>query len=175
MNHVSQIPENFPKKLKDILTHFFKTEKQIDISFETIPPLFQTDGSVVPAYHHVYIKHNKKSLIPQQKPEWEMTRPNEFPKFFTCFRAFQIYDLRPTQNKLFHLIGEKKTMFIRRNKPLEHIIVLKPFITFEEHDFITELSEKKIPKPSSYLSDDTLFWGNLDDESYYNMQNAMEG
>ena len=59
MNHVSQIPENFPKKLKDILTHFFKTEKQIDISFETIPPLFQTDGSVVPAYHHVYIKHNK--------------------------------------------------------------------------------------------------------------------
>ena len=39
MNHVSQIPENFPEKL----TYLLKTEKQIDISFETIPPLFQTD------------------------------------------------------------------------------------------------------------------------------------
>ena len=67
MNHVSQIPENFLEKLKDILTYLFKTEKQIDISFETIPPLFQTDGSVVSAYHHVYIKHNKKPLIPQQE------------------------------------------------------------------------------------------------------------
>ena len=63
MNHISQIPENFPKKLKDILTYLFKTEKKIDISFETIPPLFQIDGSIVPAYHHVYIKHNKKPLI----------------------------------------------------------------------------------------------------------------
>ena len=27
MNHVSQIPENFPEKLKDILTYLFKTEK----------------------------------------------------------------------------------------------------------------------------------------------------
>ena len=45
-------------------------------------------------------------------PEWEMTRSNEFPDFFTCFRAFQIYYLRPTQNKLFHLIGEPKTMSI---------------------------------------------------------------
>ena len=43
MNHVSQIPEIFSKKLKDILTYLFKIEKQIDISFETIPPLFQTD------------------------------------------------------------------------------------------------------------------------------------
>ena len=43
MNHVSQIPKNFLEKLKDILTYFFKTEKQIDISFETIPPLFQTE------------------------------------------------------------------------------------------------------------------------------------
>ena len=82
--------------MKDILTYLFKTEKQIDISFETISPLFQTDGLVVPAYHHVYIKHNKEPLIPQQEPEWEMTRLNEFPEFFTCFRAFQIYDLRPT-------------------------------------------------------------------------------
>ena len=29
MNHVFQIPENFPVKLKDILTYLFKTEKQI--------------------------------------------------------------------------------------------------------------------------------------------------
>ena len=36
MNHVSQIPENFPKKLKDILTYLFKIEKQIDISFGTM-------------------------------------------------------------------------------------------------------------------------------------------
>ena len=27
MNHISQIPENFPEKLKDILTYLFKTEK----------------------------------------------------------------------------------------------------------------------------------------------------
>ena len=42
MDHVSQILENFPEKLKDILTYLFKTEKHIDISFETIPPLFLT-------------------------------------------------------------------------------------------------------------------------------------
>ena len=103
-----------------------------------------------------------------------MTRSNEFPKCFTCFRAFHIYDLRPTWNKLFHLIGETKTMSIWRNKPLEHIIVPKPFINSEEQDFITELSVE-IPKPSSYLNDDALFWENLNDESYYNLQNAMEG
>ena len=173
MNHISQIPENFPEKLKDILTYLFKTEKYIDISFETIPPLFQPDGSVVPAYHHVYIKHNKEPLIPQQEPEWEMTRSDEFPEFFTRYRAFQIYDLRPTRNKLFHLIGETKTMSIWRVKPLEHIIVPNPFITSEEQDFITELSVD-ILEPSSYLSDDALFWDNLDDESYHNLQNAME-
>ena len=59
MNHISQIPENFTEKLKDILTYLFKTEKQINISFETIPPLFQTDGSIVPGYQHVYMKHNQ--------------------------------------------------------------------------------------------------------------------
>ena len=69
MNHGFQILENFLEKLKDILSYLFKTEKQIDISFETIPPLFQTYGSVVPAYHHVYIKHNKEPLTPQQEPE----------------------------------------------------------------------------------------------------------
>ena len=45
MNHISQIPENFTEKLKDILTYLFKTEKYIDISFETIPPLFQPNFS----------------------------------------------------------------------------------------------------------------------------------
>ena len=60
MNHVSQILENFLEKLKDILAYLFKIEKQIDIYFEIIPPLFQTNGSIVPAYHHVYIKHNKE-------------------------------------------------------------------------------------------------------------------
>ena len=55
INHVCQILENFPEKWKDILTYLFKIEKQIDISFETIPPLFQTNGSIVSAYHHVYI------------------------------------------------------------------------------------------------------------------------
>ena len=59
-------------------------------------------------------------------------------------------------------------------RSLEHIIVPNPFITSEEQDFITELSVE-IPKPSSYLNDDALFWENLNDESYYNLQNAMEG
>ena len=65
-------------------------------------------------------------------------------------------------------------MSIWRNKPLEYIIVPKPFITSKEQDFITELSVD-IPEPSSYLSDDALFWKNLDNESYHNLQNAMEG
>ena len=103
-----------------------------------------------------------------------MTLPNEFQEFFTRFRILQIYDLRPTHNKLFHLIGETKTMSIWRNKPLEHIMVPNPFIISEEQDFITELSVK-IPESSSDHNDDALFWENLDDESYYNMENAMEG
>ena len=59
-------------------------------------------------------------------------------------------------------------MSIWRVKPLEHIIVPKPFITSKEHDFITELSVD-IPEPSFYLNDDALFWENLDDESYHNL------
>ena len=103
-----------------------------------------------------------------------MTRPNEFLDSFTHFRARQIYDLRPTWNKLFHLIRETKTMSIWRNKPLEHIIVPKPLIIPQDQDFIIEL-EVEIPEPSFYLSANVSFWENLDDESYYNMQNAMEG
>ena len=47
INHISQIFENFQKKLKDILTYLFKTKSQIDISFETFPPLFQINGSII--------------------------------------------------------------------------------------------------------------------------------
>ena len=56
---IYQVPKNFPEKLKNIVEHLFRTENHVDISFETIPPLFRTDGSTVPSYHHVYIKHNK--------------------------------------------------------------------------------------------------------------------
>ena len=63
-----QIPKNFPKKLKTIVEYLFRTENFIDISFKTILPLFKTDGTIVPTYHHVYIKHNKEPLVPQQKP-----------------------------------------------------------------------------------------------------------
>ena len=73
LTSIYQVPNNFPEKLKNIVEYLFRTENHVDISFETIPPLFRTDGSTVPAYHHVYIKHNKEPLIPQQKPEWEMT------------------------------------------------------------------------------------------------------
>ena len=62
-----QIPKNFPKKLKTIVEYIFRTENFVDISFETIPPFFKTDGTTVFAYHHVYIKHNKEPLVPQQK------------------------------------------------------------------------------------------------------------
>ena len=74
-----QIPKNFPKKLKTIVKYIFRTENFVDISFETIPHLFKTYGTTIPAYHHVYIKHNKEPLVPQQKPKWEMTRQNDFP------------------------------------------------------------------------------------------------
>ena len=69
LTSIYQVPKNFPEKFKNIVEHFFRTENHVDISFETIPPLFRTDGSTIPAYHHVYIKHNKEPLIPQQQPE----------------------------------------------------------------------------------------------------------
>ena len=69
LTSIYQLPKNFPEKLKNIVEHLFKTENFVDISFETIPPLFKTDGSIIPAYHHVYIKHNKEPLIHQQQPE----------------------------------------------------------------------------------------------------------
>ena len=48
----------------------------------------------MPAYHHVYIKHNKEPLIPQQKPEWEMTHSKEFPIYYNRFRDFQNFEFR---------------------------------------------------------------------------------
>ena len=60
-----QIPKNFPQKLKTILNYFFQTNHFVDLSFETIPPLFKTDGTIGPAYYHVYINYNKEPLIPQ--------------------------------------------------------------------------------------------------------------
>ena len=54
-----QIPKNFPKKLKTILDYIFQTEHFVDLSFETILPLLKTDGTIVSAYHHVYINHKK--------------------------------------------------------------------------------------------------------------------
>ena len=58
------------------------------------------------AYHHVYIKHNKEPRIPQQKPEWEMTRPNEFQEFFTHFRPFKFMILN--QPEINYFISMKK-------------------------------------------------------------------
>ena len=110
LTSIYQVPNNFPEKLKNIVQYLFRTENYVDISFETIPPLFKTDGSTVPAYHHVYIKHNKEPLIPQQKPEWEMTRSKEFPVYYNRFRDFQIFEFRKTRNKIFYLIGETPTM-----------------------------------------------------------------
>ena len=77
LTSIYQIPKNFPEKLKTIIEYLFRTKIFVDISFETIPPLFKIDGSTVSAYHHVYIKHNKEPLIPQQQPEWEMTYQND--------------------------------------------------------------------------------------------------
>ena len=153
--------------------YLFRTETHVDISFETIPPLFRTDGSIVPAYHHVYIKHNKEPLIPQQQPEWEMTRSNELPNYYNRFRDFQIFEFRKTRNKNFYLIGETPTMSIWRTQSIEKIFNPKIFITSEEQDFINQLWADS--PELSYVSDDTNFWENLDEESYHNVENAMEG
>ena len=64
LTSIYQVPINFPEKLKNIVEYLFRIENHVDIYFETIPLLFRIDGSTVHAYHHVYIKHNKKPLIP---------------------------------------------------------------------------------------------------------------
>ena len=67
LNSSYQIPKNFPKKFKTVVKYLFRTENFVDISFETILPLFKTNGTIVHVYHQVYIKHNKEPLVPQQK------------------------------------------------------------------------------------------------------------
>ena len=114
----------------------------------------------MPAYHHVYIKHNKEPLIPQQQPEWEMTRSNDFPKYYNRFRDFQIFEFRKTRIKNFYLFGETPTMSIWRTQPLEKIFNPKIFITSEEQDFINQLWADS--PEISYVSDDTNFWDSLD-------------
>ena len=155
LTSIYQVPNNFPEKLKNIVQYLFRTEIHVDISFETISPFFRTDGSTVPAYHHVYIKHNKEPLIPQQKPEWEMTRSKEFPIYYNRFRDFQIFDFRKTRNKNFYLIGETPTMSIWRTQPLEKNFNPKIFITSEEQEFINQLWANS--PEISYVSDDANF------------------
>ena len=121
LTSIYQVPKNFPEKLKNIVEYLFRTEKFVDISFETIPHLFKTDGSIIFVYHHVYIKYNKEPLIPQQQPEWEMTCSKEFPVYYNRFRDFQIFYFRKTKNKNLFLIGETQTMSIWRTKPLKKI------------------------------------------------------
>ena len=109
LTSIYQVPNNFLEKLKNIVKYLFRTENYVDISFETIPPLFLTNGSIVSAYHHVYIKHNKEPLIPQQKPEWEMTRSKEFPVYYNRFRDFQIFYFRKIRNKKIFLLVKPQT------------------------------------------------------------------
>ena len=92
-----QIPKNFPNKLTIILDYFFQIEHFVNLSFETIPPLFKTDGTIVLSYHYVNIKNNKEPLILQQKPEWEITLQNDFPLYLSRYRDFQIFDFRNTK------------------------------------------------------------------------------
>ena len=173
LTSIYQVPKNFPEKLKNIVEYLFRTENHVDISFETIPPLFRTDGSTVPACHHVHIKHNKEPLIPQQKPEWEMTSSKEFPVYYNRFRDFQIFEFRKTRNKNFYLISETPTMSIWRIKPLEKNFNPKNFIPSKEQDFINQLWAYSLE--ISNVSDEANFWEILDAESYANVENAMEG
>ena len=64
-------------------------------------------------------------------------------------------------------------MSIWRTKPLEKILNPKIFITSEEQDFINQLWVDS--QEMSYVSDDANFWDSLDEESYANMENAIEG
>ena len=96
-----QIPKIFPKKLKTILDYLFQAEHFVNLSFEIILPLLKTYGTIVFTYHHVYIKHNKEPLVPQQKLQWEMTRRDEFSSYFCRYRDFQNFDFRNTRNNFF--------------------------------------------------------------------------
>ena len=43
LTSIYQVPNNFPEKLKNIVEYLFRTENHVDISFETIPPLFRIE------------------------------------------------------------------------------------------------------------------------------------
>ena len=58
------ISYNFQEKFKSILTYLFGTQSNLDLASESVPPLFVTDYTVIPAYHHVYIT-NHDFLTPQ--------------------------------------------------------------------------------------------------------------
>ena len=64
-------------------------------------------------------------------------------------------------------------MSIWRIETLDKILNQKIFITSEVQDFINQLW---VYSPeTSYVSDDASFWENPDEESYANLENAMEG
>ena len=102
-----------------------------------------------------------------------MTRQNDFPLYLSRYKDFQIFDFRKTRNKIFYLIGETQTMYIWRIEPLDKILNPKIFITSEKQDFINQLWADS--PEMFYISDDASFWENLDEESYANLENAMEG
>ena len=102
-----------------------------------------------------------------------MTHLNDFPLYYSRYRDFQIFDFKKTRNKFFYLIGETQTMSIWRTEHLEKSLNPKSFITSEEQDFINQLWADSLEM--SYVSDDASFWENLDEETYANLENAMEG
>ena len=69
-------------------------------------------------------------------------------------------------------MGEAQIMSIWRIKTLEKNLNPKFFISSEEQDFINQLWENSLEM--SYVSDDASVWENLDEESYANLENAME-
>ena len=52
------ISYNLQEKFKSILTYLFGTQSNLDLASESVPPLFVTDYTVIPAYHHVYITNH---------------------------------------------------------------------------------------------------------------------
>ena len=102
-----------------------------------------------------------------------MTRQNDFPLYYSRYRDLKNFYFKKTRNKFFYLIGETQTMSIWRTEPLEKSLNPKSFITSEEQNFINQIWADS--PEMSYVSDDASFWENLDEETYANFENAMEG
>ena len=64
-------------------------------------------------------------------------------------------------------------MSIWRIEPLDQILNPKIFVTSKEQNFINQLWADS--PEMSYLNDNASFWENLEEESYFNLKNAMEG